>query len=142
MLVIDDEERICKALVRVVERFGCRARAATSGADGLDLVARDVPDLILLDLQMPDMSGPEFLEELRKTHPDLPVVVVTGYPDSELMKQAARYAPLMMLTKPVDQALLERTVRVALGEKQPASSSSAATHAAASIPAASGGRNR
>jgi excisionase family DNA binding protein len=117
VLVIDDEEKICTALVRVVERFGCRARHAPSGAKGLELVAQDVPDVILLDLKMPDMNGPQFLDELRKTHPDLPVVIVTGYPDSELMKEAAKFAPVMLLAKPVEAELLQRTVRTAVGEK-------------------------
>ena len=56
----------------------------------------------LLDLLMPEMNGPQFLEELRKIHPDLPVVIVTGDPDGELMKAAALYAPVMLLAKPVE----------------------------------------
>jgi excisionase family DNA binding protein len=117
VLVIDDEVTVCKTLARMVERLGCRTRQASNGAKGLELVAQDVPDLILLDLVMPDMSGPEFLEELRKTHPALPVVIVTGYPDSDLMKQATLYAPVMLLSKPVEAELLERTVRMVAGEK-------------------------
>ena len=84
---------------------------------GLELVAKEVPDLILLDLVMPEMHGIQFLQLLREAHPELPVVIVTGYPDSELMKQASQYAPVMLLVKPVDAALLERTVRSVLGEK-------------------------
>jgi excisionase family DNA binding protein len=117
VLVVDDEEAICKALVRVVEQFGCRARQALTGAKGLELVAQEAPDLILLDLVMPDMNCPQFLGELRKTQPMLPVVIVTGFPDSELMKQASKYAPVLLLTKPVEPALLERTLRTVLGEK-------------------------
>ncbi|MBI5510729.1 MAG: response regulator [Deltaproteobacteria bacterium] len=120
VLVIDDDERICKALARIVEQFGCRVRQAPNGQRGLELVAEAVPDLILLDLIMPAMNGPQFLRALRKTQPDLPVVVVTGYPDSALMKEAAQYAPLMVAPKPVDQALLERTMRVALGKRSTA----------------------
>lgn len=117
VLVIDDEEKICKALVSLVERFGCRALQAQTGAKGLELVAQDVPDVILLDLMMPDMTGVQFLEELRKTQPMLPVVIVTGYPNSDLMKQATQHAPVMLLSKPVAADLLERTVRSVVGEK-------------------------
>lgn len=117
VLVIDDEEKICWMMCGMLERFGCRTRQATSGKDGLDLVRQEAPDLILLDLMMPDMNGPQFLEELRKTHPELPVVIVTGYPESELMKQATQYAPVMLLSKPVETQLLERTVRTAVGAK-------------------------
>ena len=117
VLVIDDEEQVCKSLVRAVVRFGCRARSATSGAEGLELIADEVPDTILLDLVMPNMNGAQFLEELRKTHPDLPVVIVTGHPDSELMTKAAQHAPVMLLAKPVAPEPLERTVRSVLGER-------------------------
>jgi DNA-binding NtrC family response regulator len=117
VLVIDDDEKVCLALSRHVEQMGCRARHATSGARGLELVAEQAPDLVLLDLKMPGMSGPEFLEKLRKDHPALPVVIVTGYPDSDLMHQATRYPPLMLLPKPVKRGHIEGTVRMVLGER-------------------------
>ena len=120
VLVIDDDEEVCNALVRSLERVGCRARAATSGRQGLDLVHEEPPDLILLDLFMPDMTGPRFLQQLRQAHPALPVVIVTGHPDSDLMLEASQYAPLMMLAKPVDYELLERTVRVVAGNRSEA----------------------
>jgi len=116
VVVVDDDEVTCRALSRALSRFGCRARLATAGADGLELVALEAPDLVLLDLLMPDMSGPQFLAKLRETHPLVPVVIVTGYPDGELMKQAAQYAPVLLLPKPVEQELLERTVRTVIGE--------------------------
>jgi excisionase family DNA binding protein len=117
VLVIDDEEKICRAMSGMLQRFGCRVRQATGGEEGLTLVRQEAPDLILLDLMMPDMNGPRFLEELRKTHPALPVVIVTGYPDSELMQQATQYAPVMLLSKPVESQLLERTIRMVAGTK-------------------------
>jgi DNA-binding NarL/FixJ family response regulator len=56
-------------------------------------------------------------EALREAHPDLPVVIVAGYPGSELMQQARQYAPVTLLAKPVDARLLERTVCSVLLEK-------------------------
>ena len=117
VLIIDDEEKVCAALARMVERFGCRARQATDGQTGLELVARETPDIILLDLKMPHMNGPQFLAKLRDTHPYLPVVIVTGYPESDLMLEATKYAPVMLLSKPIEQEPLERTIRSFLGEK-------------------------
>jgi len=117
VLVIDDEEKVCAALARTVERFGCRARQATDGQTGLELVARETPDIILLELKMPHMNGPQFLAKLRDTHPYLPVVIVTGYPESDLMLEATKYAPVMLLSKPIEQEPLERTIRSFLGEK-------------------------
>ena len=117
VLIIDDDEQFCRSMSRIIERLECSTRIATGGAEGLELVVREVPDLIFLDLVMPEMTGPQFLAELRKIHPDLPVVIVTGYPESELMREAAGYAPVMLLAKPIEPELLERTVRTALGEK-------------------------
>jgi excisionase family DNA binding protein len=120
VLVVDDEEKICRALSGMLQRFGCRVRQATGGEEGLALVRQEPPDLILLDLMMPNMNGPQFLAVLREAHPELPVVIVTGYPDSELMQQATQYAPVMLLSKPVEAQLLERTVRTAVGAKMAA----------------------
>ena len=117
MLIVDDDEQVCRALRRVVEGFGCSVETATSGAEGFACVVSEVPDLILLDLVMPEMNGPQFLEKLRKIHPALPVAIVTGHSGGELMKAAACYAPVMLLTKPVDPALLERTIRTVIGDK-------------------------
>ncbi len=117
VLVIDDDEQFCRTIGSMLAQFGFRERQATSGAKALDLVARDAPDLILLDLLMPEMNGPQFLTELRETHPTLPVVIVTGYPDSTMMREASRHPPILLLAKPVESALLERTVRSVMGGK-------------------------
>jgi DNA-binding NarL/FixJ family response regulator len=63
------------------------------------------------------MGGSQFLEELRKTHPPLPVVIVTGYPEGDLLKQATLYAPVMRLSKAIEPELLERTVRSVVSGK-------------------------
>lgn len=117
VLIIDDEESVCTVLSRMVERFGCRARWATNGADGLEMLSTAPPDIVLLDLQMPGMTGPEVLAALRRTHPTLPVIIVTGYPESHLVQQAMDQAPVLMIAKPVNERLLARTIHSSLGEK-------------------------
>ncbi len=118
VLVIDDDGNASQELSRLLVRFGCRTRVAAGGGDGLILLTREAPDLVILDLKMPKkMNGPQFLEKLREICPDIPVVVVAGDPNSELIRDAAGYAPIMLLKKPIDPALLERTVRAVMGEK-------------------------
>ncbi len=117
VLVVDNDADFCRVLARDTVLLGCRALEASNGEAALALVQRDPPNLIFLDLKMPGMSCPAFLETLRETHPALPVVVVTGYPDSHLMEQAALYAPIMLLTKPVNPVLLARTLQSVLGLK-------------------------
>lgn len=112
VLIVDDDSRYCRALGRLVKRAGCQPHERTSGAEALKYLAQNTPDLVLLDLVMPKMSGPAFLRLLRETHPDLPVVIVTGYPDSDLLHEAAPFAPLMLLSKPVALQQFEQTLRV------------------------------
>ena len=115
VLIVDDDEGICRALSRVVAGIGCRMSCATDGAEGLALVAKEEPDVILLDLMMLNMNGPQFLEKLRATHPDLPVVIVTAYPDSELMTEAIKHGPLMLLSKPFEASQVQKLVTLVVG---------------------------
>jgi len=101
----------------MVERLGCRAKSATGGAEALALVTNEVPDLILLDIVMPGMTGPEFLKELRQTHSRIPVVIVTGYPEGELTAEAMKFGPLLLLSKPVEAAEMEKMVRLVAGDR-------------------------
>jgi excisionase family DNA binding protein len=122
VLIVEDDEKVRRAIGELVERCGCTARAAPSAVEGLALVAKRVPDLILLDLKMPGMNGPEFLARLREEHPTLPVVIVTAYPDSELMLEAMQHAPVLLLAKPLDRMALDRTLRSILPDRSSASS--------------------
>lgn len=116
--VVDDEAEAGQALVNALRRIGCEARRATTGARGMALIAEQVPDLVLLDLKMPDMTAPRFLAELRKTQPNLPVAIVTGHPGSDLMIEAAQHAPVMVVLKPVEREQLERTVQLVRGKQK------------------------
>ena len=120
VLVVDDEAPFCRTMARALGALGYAVRTATSGARGLELVAEAPPELILLDLVMPEMNGPQFLTALRRRHEQLPVVIVTGYPESALVQQAMEHAPIMLLAKPVAPTLLERTLRSVLGERMAA----------------------
>ena len=117
ILVVEDDGAIRDMVLFNLRRSGFEVLEATDCREARIRIADHQPDLILLDLVMPGMTGTQFLGELRKTHPHLPVVIVTGYPDGNLMQEAMQYAPLMLLAKPVDVGLLEQTVRTAVGEK-------------------------
>lgn len=80
VLVVDDDEFVRRGIAQAVERNGWKASEAEDGRQGLARLAGNVPDVIVLDLMMPEMDGFEFLEELRR-HPEwrgIPVVVVTS----------------------------------------------------------------
>ena len=101
VLVIDDETAVLRLFQRSLNAGGYSAICVRSGPEGLEVLARDPVHLVLLDLAMPGMDGPTFLEEMRKIRDDLPVIVVTGYPDGALMARAMAHGPLLLLPKPV-----------------------------------------
>lgn len=117
VLVIDDDEQVATTISQMVARTGCRVRQALSGAEGLIQVSRERPDLILLDLMMPGMNGVRFLEDLRAEHATIPVALVTGHPDSNLVAEAMRHAPILLLAKPLEPIALDRTMRALLGSR-------------------------
>ena len=83
-------------------------------------------DLVLLDLSMPGMNGVETFREIHSLRPALPVMIVTWYPNSDLMAQALEIGSFTMISKPVDLAQIQKTVdrivashRAALGPSSP-----------------------
>ena len=88
---------------------------AGDGAQALELVPVFEPDLVLLDLQMPGMSGMEVLDHLRREHPQMPVVILSGSQDVELMRRACGNGAFDYIQKPFDIAVLARVVAAAIG---------------------------
>lgn len=78
-LVVDDEEPVATILCLLLEECGHRAVRASSGQEGLSLLLADDFDLVFTDLGMPGMSGWEVAAEIKKSHPQLPVILVTGW---------------------------------------------------------------
>ncbi len=114
ILVVDDEEVVCDILRRVLEGDGYDVSCACDGAEALELMRREVPDLVTLDLRMPGMSGPAVLKAIREAHGALPVIIITGYPDSELMADALDYGPILLVRKPIESHDVLQSVRLAL----------------------------
>src|SRR5204863_9057897 len=79
ILVVDDEAAIRASLKRTLEYEGYEFLGAATGQEGLSLVEREAPDLVLLDVKMPGMDGLEVLDRIRAINDALPVVVVSGH---------------------------------------------------------------
>jgi excisionase family DNA binding protein len=114
ILVIDDDDGVCSLMRRYLEPQGYRVITSPTGTDGLIHVRNSSVNLVLLDLEMPVMNGPGFIKELRKEPKEIPVIIVTGYPDSTLMMEASRFGPLMLIPKPIDKKMLLSAVRMTL----------------------------
>lgn len=118
ILVVDDEEPVREMVRLVLEKAGFRVATASGGAEALELMQRDVPDAVVLDLKMPGMDGPATLGQVRSRWQQMPVVILTGYPDSELMSRALRYPPITLLPKPATSAQIVETVKGVLAARR------------------------
>jgi len=118
LLLIDDEEGITLSLRMLFEKKGYDFIGAATGREGLDIAHRELPDIVLLDLRLPDMYGMDILKELKASHPDTVVIVMTGYGEIREAVDAIKLGAEHYFQKPVDIEELSIIVERKLGIKQ------------------------
>jgi excisionase family DNA binding protein len=101
ILVIDDETMVTELFKKIFDHNGYEINTAENGVVGIQKLTDFAPDLVFLDLVMPKMDGAQVLKEIRAVKPQLPVVIITGYPDSECMSRALEFGPITVLKKPL-----------------------------------------
>jgi two-component system NtrC family sensor kinase len=117
ILVVDDELGPRESL-RMLLKGAYDIRTADSGPVALDEVPRYRPDLVILDIKMPEMNGLEVLRHLKERDPSIEVVMITAYASLETVRQALTYGAFEYLIKPFSRQDLENTVRRALQRRQ------------------------
>ena len=100
ILVVDDDPHIGELFVKGLNSNGWSAEAVESGPEALVRLQEASFNAIFLDLVMPEMDGVETLRRIREMHGDIPVVIITAYPDSELLNRALEIRPFTMIKKP------------------------------------------
>jgi len=100
VLVVDDEEAIRDACRQVLTKAGFDCHTAVDGLEGLHLAHQVQPDIVLLDLMMPGLSGYEVLDQLLNTHKHLVCIVITGYATIESAVEAMKHGAFDFLPKP------------------------------------------
>ncbi|MEO7021932.1 MAG: sigma-54 dependent transcriptional regulator [Ktedonobacteraceae bacterium] len=114
ILIVDDEPNLPHQLARYLGKHGYEVYTASDGEAGLCELQKNTPDLLLLDVRLPGMSGLEILAELRKTEPDLPVIMLTAYGDVQTAVAAMKLGASDYLLKGFDLTELLLVVRRAL----------------------------
>lgn len=101
VLTIEDEELIRDSFRFYLEDYGYKVLEAENGREGLTVIRRYHPDVVLLDLRMPEMDGLEVLQQVRMEKPDLPVIVVSGTGFIGNVAEAMRQGACNYLLKPI-----------------------------------------
>ncbi len=104
ILVIDDDETICSLFKDTLEGAGHTVTTVSESSKGLELAKERDYDLVFLDLKMPEMDGAELFRQIKAVKPKLPVTIITGYPDSDLMARALAHGPLGVMSKPFNSS--------------------------------------
>ena len=112
--VVDDDPYVCKALQRLLRSSGYLVQTHASGMQLLEHLAQRVPDCIVLDLHMPEMSGFEVQAELRQRGISAPVVIITGHATPTAYTQAFANGASAYICKPIDAADLLGAIHGAL----------------------------
>ena len=102
ILIIDDQDSLRHFLQRSLADEGHDVRAASNGTDGERLFGEHTPDLVFLDLRLPDSSGLELLERFKERAEEVPVVMMTAYGEIETAVQAMKQGAFDFLSKPVN----------------------------------------
>lgn len=119
VLVIDDDTDIRELMRRLLTRHGHTALLAESGQKGLDLLATPpLPDMVILDQNMPGLTGSQTLKRIRELHPSLPVLIASGQPDIEEMPEF-RYPAVGFVAKPCGVAELMAKMAAASSQVAP-----------------------
>jgi DNA-binding NtrC family response regulator len=89
VLVVDDEASVCEVLTEFLGLKGFEVTTMTNSASAMDVIDRTTPDLVILDLLMPEIDGLDLLAMVKRKHPEMPVIILTGVGyDVEIMKAA------------------------------------------------------
>lgn len=115
ILVVDDEDVTRQFITSALSMGQRQILTASSGEEALQIAKQTDLDLVLLDLIMPGISGVETFRQLHALQPELPVIIVTGYPDSDLLSRALEIGPYSLINKPIDVAHLQKAVEVMVG---------------------------
>jgi signal transduction histidine kinase len=114
ILVVDDNIEFVNYIRRALNHEDYKISIALDGKTAIEKVATEKPELVLLDLKLPDLSGEEILERIKGQDKDIAVVVITGYGGDQVAIDLMRRGAVDFLSKPVEREILIRAIKNAL----------------------------
>lgn len=117
ILVVDDEAPICEMIKRGLSHFGeYEVDIAHNGFEAIEKIEREVFDLVLTDIKMPEMDGLELLKNIKGTRPEVMVILMTAYGSIEMAVEAMKIGANDFITKPID--LNELLIHISKAQKE------------------------
>lgn len=111
ILVVDDEPLVGELFKESLNENIYQVTTTLSSLEALELVSNKHFDIIFLDLLIPELDGAELFRRIKQMDKDVPVAIITGYPDSDLMKRAMEYGPFTIMKKPFNSDDIMNVVR-------------------------------
>ncbi|HUG36259.1 MAG TPA: response regulator [Candidatus Limnocylindrales bacterium] len=118
MLVVDDETEVRLVLGEFLTGRGYEVALAESGMDAIAQLEKDRPDVVLLDVSMPEMDGVETLKRIVSLHPTLPVIMVTANADIVVTSKLLALGAADYIPKPFDLEYLDQAVSIQVSASQ------------------------
>jgi len=102
ILIIDDDDQLRNSFKKLLSEEGYKVDGAASGEAGLNIVKKEVPDIVILDMRLPGMNGLETFRAIRKIEPKLPVIIMTAFGTTETAIEATKLGAFDYILKPFD----------------------------------------
>jgi two-component system response regulator (stage 0 sporulation protein F) len=111
ILIVDDQAGVRRLLVEMFKEDGYITLVAANGYEAVELVRKEPPDLVLLDMKMPGIDGVETLRQIREIDQEIKVVMMTAYGELELVQQSIALGAAEHITKPFDINSLREKIK-------------------------------
>ena len=117
ILLVDDDKDFVETISKRLRRRNLEADTAFDGEHAIEFVTNQIPDVMIVDLRMPEISGMEVLKMTIKTHPEIKIIILTAYGSIKDKMKALTMGAYAFLEKPVDINLLIRAIKDAYNDK-------------------------
>ena|SRR3989338_7100189 len=117
LLIVDDDAQACEYMAELFSKRGQTVISALSGKEGLKAARKEKPDVVLLDVSMPDMDGLSLLKEIKRINKDIRVIMVTVASDESVRQEAQKLGADDFVKKPIQKDELVGKVCVNISKR-------------------------
>lgn len=117
ILIVDDQKGVRRLLEELFKKEGWDVFIAADGLEAISKVAEVFPDIILMDMKMPNMNGLEASEQIIRQYPDMQIIMMTAYGEMDVVKRALEAGVRRCITKPFDIMVLRDMVNELIKER-------------------------